>query len=82
MKKARIALTAIVVMGIVGGTVAFKVKATTFGTKTYYTTGSDVSARNTVLDAETVNSGTSVYWTTVFSAIPPAANFAPVAGGQ
>lgn len=78
MKKAKLILALVAVLGIAGGTLAFK--AAKFGTLTYYTTnvaGAIAPTANAVPRAVTTATTTVTlkYWTLVPGAIAPAANY-------
>lgn len=76
MKKAKLILSAIAIISIAGGTLAFK--ATKFGTLIYYTTNmAGAIATNTAGRAITTQTTTVPfkYWTLVAGGIAPAANY-------
>lgn len=69
MKRAKIMLTAIAVLGLVGGALAFKAKST-YGGILYTATTSTISATTTV-EATTVATGTQkVYVTFIYNQLP------------
>lgn len=80
MKKARIALAAIAVIGIVGGSLAFK--AAKFGGTTFYTTGTAGDRATATITGVLTTSGTKVYYTETFDAVAPAANFSAINAQQ
>jgi hypothetical protein len=65
MKKAKLFLAAIAVMGIVGGAVAFKAKTTHFATY-YVATTTNVVPTKTIVDAYTVPSTTTTFVTAAY----------------
>lgn len=77
MKKAKVMLMAIAVLGVVGGAVAFKAKSA-FGGITYYTASTSTIKGTTLLSAETtaVGFGVAKYYTLTTTAFPT--NFATI----
>lgn len=81
MKKAKLVLALVAVLGIAGGTLAFK--AAKFGTLTYYTTsiaGAVAPTANAVPRAAATTTTTIPlkYWTLAPGAVAPAANYTRV----
>jgi len=79
MKKAKIALVAIAIIGVVGGSLAFKAKSRFITSKLYYTSvfSAVPPSTNTAvatlafapgLTTVTVTSPTTIYYTTTFTA--------------
>jgi hypothetical protein len=80
MKKAKIALAAVVLMATFGGALAAKAKKAFAGTTLFYTTVANQVANATITHAtvvEDVNVPTlRAYWTTLDATIPPVGNYA------
>jgi hypothetical protein len=76
MKKAKIMLMAIAVVGVLGGALAFKAKSA-YGGVTYYTATTSTIKGVTFLNAKTTNIlGKTAYYTLVSTAFPT--NFATI----
>ncbi len=77
MKKARIALAALAIVGIVGGVAASKYGSPLLYTSTapgYIPTGSLTNSTTTALSATTLD----LYWSTASTTTIPAANYAGI----
>jgi hypothetical protein len=81
MKKAKIALAAVVVMAAIGGSLAAKAKKAFGGVTLFYSTSANQVANATITLATTAATASTptlrAYWTTVDGTIPnPATNYA------
>jgi hypothetical protein len=80
MKKAKIALAAVVLMATVGGALAAKAKKAFGGYTVFYSTVANQVANATITHCETVDEvccpTLRAYWTTIDGTIPPVSNYA------
>jgi hypothetical protein len=80
MKKAKIALAAVVLMASIGGAMAAKAKKAFGGVTLFYSTVANAQANATITHATTVEEVSTptlrAYWTTIDATTPPVTNYA------